>query len=255
MKAWIRQRRGTTQDIFVAEAIFRDLADGSDYRVELGLAQALERKGVLLREASEAVASGERFTERLDPQERAAELLEEAGAAWRESTQRYETVLELKPGEFQAFNGLQRVLALQGDDEGSLLWAGRLIEDSAAEMAFWRERLRRPDLTAAEENRLRKLLDGSIELQIETHLSAATLLVKNGRKDEALEHLDAAALLDPRTAEIHSRRAQLLHELGRNDEAADAIQAYLRATDLPFEHPDIKRAYALLEACEAAGSR
>lgn len=255
MKAWIRQRRGTTRDLFVAEAIFRDLSDGKDYRVELGLAQALERKGVLYREASEAVASGERFTENLDPQERAAELLADAHEAWEESARRYEKVLDLKPGEFQAFNGLQRVLALEGDDAGSLEWADRLLEDSAAEMIFWRERLRRPDLTASEENRLRKLLDGSIKLQVETHLSAATLLVKNDRDDEALEHLDAAALLDPRTAEIHSRRAQLLHQLGRNDEAADAIQAYLRAVDLPFEHPDIKRAYALLEACQAAGSR
>ena len=54
MKAWIRQRRGGTQDIFVSERIFRDLVDGKDYRSELGLAEALERKGVLYREASEA---------------------------------------------------------------------------------------------------------------------------------------------------------------------------------------------------------
>lgn len=254
MKAWIRQRRGTTQDIFVAERVFRDLVDGKDYRAELGLAEALERKGVLFREASEAVASGERFTENLDPQERAAELLADAAKSWQESQRHYERALELKPGEFQAFNGLQRVLALQGDDEGSLRWAARILEDSAAEMAFWRERLRRPDLTAAEEGRLRRLLDGSIKLQVETHLTAATLLVKNGRPEEALEHLDSAALLDPRKAEIHSRRAQLLHQVGRNEEAADAIGAYLRAADLPFEHPDVKRAYALLEACQVEGS-
>src|SRR5690606_18349207 len=151
MKAWIRQRRGTTQDIFVAERIFRDLVDGKDYRCELGLAQALERKGVLFREASDAVASGERFTENLDPEERAAELQTEAQSAWAEATVHYEKALELKPGEFQVFNGLQRVLALRGDDEGSLRWAERLLEESAAEMTFWRDRLRRPDLTAAEE--------------------------------------------------------------------------------------------------------
>jgi Tfp pilus assembly protein PilF len=254
MKAWIRQRRGTTQDIFVSERIFRDLVDGEDYRAELGLAEALERKGVLFREASEAVASGERFTEKLDPQERAGELLEDAREAWQESQRHYEKALELKPGEFQAFNGLQRVLALMGDDEGSLRWADRILEDSSAEMTFWRERLRRPDLTAAEEGRLRRLLDGSIKLQVETHLAAATLLVKNDREAEALEHLDQAALLAPGKAEIHSRRAQLLHKAGRNDEAAEAIQSYLRAADLPFEHPDVKRAYALLEACQGGDS-
>jgi Tfp pilus assembly protein PilF len=254
MKGWIRQRRGTTQDIFVSERIFRDLVDGDDYRAELGLAEALERKGVLFREASEAVASGERFTEKLDPQERAGELLEDAREAWQESQRHYEKALELKPGEFQAFNGLQRVLALMGDDEGSLRWADRILEDSSAEMTFWRERLRRPDLTAAEEGRLRRLLDGSIKLQVETHLAAATLLVKNDREAEALEHLDQAALLAPGKAEIHSRRAQLLHKAGRNDEAAEAIQSYLRAADLPFEHPDVKRAYALLEACQGGDS-
>jgi Tfp pilus assembly protein PilF len=254
MKGWIRQRRGTTQDIFVSERIFRDLVDGKDYRAELGLAEALERKGVLFREASEAVASGERFTEKLDPQERAGELLEDAREAWQESQRHYEKALELKPGEFQAFNGLQRVLALMGDDEGSLRWADRILEDSSAEMTFWRERLRRPDLTAAEEGRLRRLLDGSIKLQVETHLAAATLLVKNDREAEALEHLDQAALLAPGKAEIHSRRAQLLHKAGRNDEAAEAIQSYLRAADLPFEHPDVKRAYALLEACQGGDS-
>jgi tetratricopeptide (TPR) repeat protein len=254
MKGWIRLRRGSTQDIFVSERVFRDLVDGEDYRAELGLAESLERKGVLLREASEAVASGERFTENLDPQERAQELQRDAQAAWKDSQRHYETSLELKPGEFQAFNGLQRVLALLGEDDESLRWAGRILEDSAAEMAFWRERLRRPDLTAAEENRLRKLLDGSIRLQVQTHLSAATLLVKNARKPEALEHLDSAALLDPAKAEIHSRRAQLLHELGRHDEAAEAIQSYLRAANLPFEHPDVKRAYALLDACQEQGS-
>lgn len=254
MKGWIRLRRGSTQDIFVSERVFRDLVDGKDYRPELGLAEALERKGVLYREASESVASGERFTENLDPEQRAAELLEDAREAWEESIRHYEKAHELKPGEFQVFNGLQRVLALKGDDEGSLLWSARILEDSAAEMAFWRERLRRPDLTASEEGRLRRLLDGSIKLQVETHLSAATLLVKNQRKPEALEHLDSAALLDPTKAEIHSRRAQLLHDVGRNEEAADAINAYLRAADLPFEHPDVKRAYALLEACKAQGS-
>lgn len=254
MKGWIRLRRGTTQDIFVSERVFRDLVNGEDYRAELGLAESLERKGVLFREASEAVASGERFTENLDPQERAAQLRADAEAAWKDSASHYEKALELKPGEFQVFNGLQRVLALLGDDEGSLRWADRILEDSAAEMAFWRERLRRPDLTATEEGRLRRLLDGSIRLQVQTHLSAATLLYKNDRKPEALEHLDSAALLEPGKAEIHSRRAQLLHEVGRNEDAAEAIEAYLRTADLPFEHPDVRRAYALLDACQTAGT-
>jgi tetratricopeptide (TPR) repeat protein len=254
MKGWIRQRRGSAQDIFVAEKIFTDLIDGKDYRAELGLAEALERKGVLYREASEAVASGERFTENLDPSARAAELLAQAEQAWRDAEKHYNEVLELKPGEFQAFNGLQRVLALLGDDEGSIEWSKKLLAESGAEMQFWRERLRRPDLTTQEEGRLRRLLDGSIKLQVATHLSAATLLVKNDRAAEGLLHLDEAATLEPERAEIHSRRAQLLHRLGRNAEAAEAIQLFLRNADLPYEHPDVKRAYTLLSECEASAA-
>jgi len=161
----------------------------------------------------------------------------------------------IKPGEFQAMNGLQRVHALRGEYEESLRWAQDLLAGSKAEMEFWRERLRRPELSATEEDRLRKLLSGSTELQAATHLTAATLLVSLGRKDEALVHLDGAAVLEPDRAEIQSRRAQLLAELGRPGDAALAVQAFLRHTQLPFEHPDVQRAYDLLSECERAAKR
>ena len=255
MKGWIRQRRGTAQDILIAEKIFRDLDDDKDFRVELGLGEALERKGVLYREASEAVKSGERFTEAKDPAERASELSTTAEDCWSEALDCYAQALALKPGEFQAQNGLQRVHALRGEYEESLRWAEELLAGSKAEMEFWRERLRRPELTATEEERLRKLLSGSTDLQTATHLTAATLLVSLGRKEQALAHLDGAAVLDPDRAEIQSRRAQLLAELGRPSEAAVAVQTFLRHTELPFEHPDVKRAYDLLSECERAARR
>jgi hypothetical protein len=255
MKGWIRQRRGTAQDLLIAEAVFRELDDGEDFRVELGLGEALERKGVLYREASEAVLSGERFTESDDPEERAQELASTAVDCWSEALECYADALALKPGEFQAMNGLQRVHALRGEYEESLRWAQDLLAGSKAEMEFWRERLRRPELSATEEERLRNLLRGSTELQAATHLTAATLLVSLGRKDEAVVHLDGAAVLEPDRAEIQSRRAQLLAELGRPSDAALAVQAFLRHTQLPFEHPDVQRAYDLLSECERAAKR
>jgi len=255
MKGWIRQRRGTAQDILVAEAIFRELDDDEDFRVELGLGEALERKGVLYREAAEGVSSGERFTESSDPQERAAELTRTAEDCWSEALECYADALALKPGEFQAMNGLQRVHALRGEYEDSLRWAEDLLEGSRAEMEFWRERLRRPELSATEEERLRNLLRGSTDLQSATHLTAATLLVALGRKEDAVRHLDGAGVLEPERAEIQSRRAQLLAELGRPGEAAIAVQAFLRHTELPFEHPDVQRAYDLLSECERAARR
>ncbi len=251
MKGWIRQRRGTAQDIFVAERIFRELAPGGDYRADLGLAEALERKGVLFDEASDAVASGERITESPDPAARAEELEAQAVACWQESEGLYQKVLGKKPGEFQALNGLQRVLALQGRYEESLSWARTLLEQSELEMEFWRTQLRRPDLSANEEQRLRSLLEGSSRLQVETRLSAATLLVALGRPADALLQLDGALELEPERSEIHSRRAQLLQELGRYREAAASIQEFLRLSELPFEHPDVRRAYALLSECES----
>ena len=42
--AWATLRRGSTQDVLRAEAIFKKLAKKKDYRATLGLAQALERK-------------------------------------------------------------------------------------------------------------------------------------------------------------------------------------------------------------------
>jgi tetratricopeptide (TPR) repeat protein len=255
MKGWIRQRRGTAQDILIAEAIFRELDDDEDFRVELGLGEALERKGVLYREAAEAVESGDRFTEASDPKERAAELAETAEDCWSEALECYAQALALKPGEFQAMNGLQRVHALRGEYQKSLDWAEDLLEGSKAEMEFWRERLRRPELSATEEERLRNLLRGSTELQTATHLTAATLLVALDRKEEAVAHLEGAAVLEPDRAEIQSRRAQLLSELGRPEEAALAVQAFLRNTKLPFEHPDVQRAYDLLSECERAARR
>jgi len=255
MKGWIRQRRGQAQDILIAEKIFRDLDDKKDFRVKLGLGEALERKGVLYREASEAVKSGERFTEAKDPATRATELGTTAEDCWSEALECYSQALALKPGEFQAMNGLQRVHALRGEYEESLHWAEELLSGSKSEMEFWRERLRRPELSATEEDRLRNLLRGSTDLQTATHLTAATLLVSLGRKEQALAHLDGAALLDPDKAEIQSRRAQLLAELGRPSEAALAVKTFLRHTELPFEHPDVKRAYDLLSECERAARR
>jgi tetratricopeptide (TPR) repeat protein len=246
MKGWVRQRRGTADDIFVAEAIFRDLVDDEDYRALLGLAEALERKGVLYWESAAAVASGERFTEAADPMARADELRVEAQKSWNESVQYYELTLEQKPGEIQAINGLQRVHALAGDLTASLDWSRRLLDSTDAEIRFWTTQLERPDLTADEELRLRDLLASSSDLQVQTHLHASSVLFQLGRTDEALVHVDAAVALAPESPAVHSRRAQLLHGLGRTSEAVEEMQSFLRLSDLDFDHPDVVLALELL---------
>ena len=255
LKGWIRQQRGTTQDIFVAEAIFRELVEDGDYRALLGLGQALERKGVLYEEAAVAVASGARETTAPDPAARATDLGEQAKGFWREATVWYERTLEKKPGEFQAINGMQRVTALLGEHEKSLEWARTLLDLSTAEISFWQAQLERADISAPEEKRLRTMLASSRNLQRETHMQASNLLVRLDRKDEALQHIDGALAIDPDDAQANSRRGWLCYELSRYEDALASLRAYLRLSTQPVEHPDITRAFDMIKQCETQIAR
>ena len=252
MKAWIRQKRGLPEDVLLAESLFRDLVGDGDYRALLGLGQALERKGVLYWESAGPVERGERETKAADPKKRAAQMRIEAGEYWRESVDWYEKTLAKKSGEIQAVNGLQRVWVLLGDLEQSLRWSNALLEQSEREIEFWRTELQRVDLRAAEEDEFRRLLSSSAKLLVETHLAASTSLVKLGRAEEALPHLDQALALEPARAEIFSRRAQLHREVGRLREARDDIQQFLKLSTLAVDHPDMRKAFDLLAECEVA---
>jgi tetratricopeptide (TPR) repeat protein len=252
MLGWILQRKGTPKDVLDAERVFRDLAPEKDYRALLGLAESLERKGLLYAEAADAVESGSRTTEAPDPTKRVAELRKEAQDYWSESVVHYQTTLAQRPSEGKAKNGLQRVYALLGQSEKSLEWAQQLLEQTGAEIEFWKKQLQRPDLTARDEDRLRSLLKASAGLEVETHIHSSTLLLELGRKDEAVAHLDKVLALAPERADGYSRRAQILFELGRFEEAIADIDEFLRLSNLDFEHPDIRRAYQLRSDCEAA---
>jgi Tfp pilus assembly protein PilF len=252
MKAWILQKRDRPEDVLAAEKMFRELVRKGDFRATLGLGQALERKGVMYWSAAGPVERGERETRAADPARRGEELRGLAKGAWKESVRWYDATLEKKPGYLEAVNGLQRVCALLGDLDKSLEWSNMLLTQGAREMDFWREELKRPDLTAVEEEECRKLLAASSKLMSETHLAASTSLVQLGRAAEALPHLDSAAALEPERAEIYSRRAQLHKDAGRIPEAREDIQRFLKLSMLPVEHPDMRRAYDLLQECDVA---
>lgn len=246
MKGWIHQRLGTADNVFIAERTFRDLLSTRDYRVILGLGEALERKGVLFWESAEAVEEGRRYTTAKDRGKRAAELRAEAHEAWDESVQRYEQTLERKPGEVQAINGLQRVHALRGEHKESLSWSRKLLKMIESETAFWSRQLERPDLSSDEERRLRELLSNSEQLEFETRLQVASLLVGMDRPEDALVELDRVLLIDPTTPGIHGRRAQLLYSSGRVEEALASLENYLRFSREEFDHPDVTRALELM---------
>lgn len=251
MKAWIVLRRGTPDAVLEAEQRFRALRSSSDYRVQLGLAEALERKGVMYSESAEAVARGERPTAALDRGARAVEMRVIASDSWNEAVALYEQTLKAKSGEIQALNGLQRTHALRGDWEASLSWADKLLEQSTGEIAFWKTQLERAGISADEEANLRNLLGASTKLLVETHLQASTLLHQLGRGEEALAHLDHVAALDPDNVQIYGRRAVLLHKLGRFEQARMDVQQFLRLSTASIEHPDMQRALDLLAQCDA----
>ncbi|HTF91338.1 MAG TPA: tetratricopeptide repeat protein [Planctomycetota bacterium] len=244
MLGWVRQRRGGRDDLNVAEKVFRDLAPRKDYRALLGLAECLERKGVLYVESAQKISEGKHQTDAADPQKRAQELNLEAEKFWNEALTHYQEVLTLRPTEGQAMNGMQRTCTLLGRLEDSLSWAEKLLAQSASEIVFWEKQLKRTDLRAEEEAQMRGRLVDTRELCVATHNSAATQLVRLGRKSEAIAHLDSALLLAPDMSAIYSRRGQLLFELGRFEEASANLDEFMRLSSLPFDDPAIQRALA-----------
>lgn len=249
---WVAIKRGKTDDVLRAEKLFRELAKSGDYRAQIGLGEALERRGVLYWETAQGIESGARSTPSNDPSSRVDKLREDARKYWAESEVDYQKALATKPSAIQAINGLQRVAALRGDHEAALNWSLKLLELSRQELEFWRGDLARPNLSATQEAEIRRLLAGGTKLVLETHMQASTLLVKLGRKREGVEQLDAAAQLDPQRAEIYSRRAQLLMDLGDHANARRDIEQFLKLSPLDVQHPDVQRALDLLSECEVA---
>ena len=249
---WVRIQLGTTEDILIAERFFEDLyADGDEeVPVLLGLATVQERLGLLHNEASQAIASGERYTEASNPEERAAELSELSRDYWTRSRKNYERVLSEVNQNADALNGLQRVSALLGDYEGALDWSRQLLELSAVDLDARLATLHGADLTASEEDAMRSLVRDSVDLQVETHLFRTSILHRLGRTPEALTHVEQAISLDPDRADLYSIRAQLSAEIGLFEEAIADLDLFLRLCQHPFEHPDVRRAYDLRAECE-----
>jgi len=244
--------RGTTKDLLGAEQRFRGMEQQDDYRVQLGLGEVLERLGVVYDEAAAAIESGQRVTEAPDPAARVAELHKMANDAWVESAQHFHGVLDVKPNEVAAINGLQRVLALQGDLEGALVWTNRLLDLVEVDLSFYRTKLEREGITAEEESDLRDRMNNSLGLAERTHLLGASMLHELGRNAVELEYLTKACEINPKTAETWSRRAQA--EMSRKDypAAMRSIDTFLRLSPEAFDSADVQHAYELRDLCVKA---
>ncbi|MDP6540100.1 MAG: hypothetical protein QF903_02865 [Planctomycetota bacterium] len=246
------QKRGSIEDLLQAERVLRDLQPSEDFRVSLGLAEVLERKGVAFDESARGVAPG-RHTGGADQATTRLRLERDAGEAWEESLAAYERALALRPNDHPAMTGALRVTSLCGDHAGALAWTDAILASTGADRGFWTSQLERPELSVRDEQSARDNIAELDELEMAVQLQAATTLVLCDRKPEAVERLDRACALVPDLAELHSRRAQLLVELGRYEEGLAAIDEYLRLSDgLAFEHPDIRRAYNLRQLCRSS---
>ncbi len=249
----IHQLRGTTPDIQMAEAIFRDHPAQHDFRVRLGLAKALERMGVVYDEAAEAIRSGERSTESLDPTARANELSANALTAWAEAKDNYKATLEIQLGEMGAIGGLVRVCALLGEEAESMEWSGKLIEVLESSSRIRRLELEDASLAATRERDLRAAIKRNNDMIIKAHLHVSSILRRQGRLQEAVDELGSVISIDPELAQAYSRRAQIYYDLAQYQRASDTLQSFLKlSAQLPFDHPDIRQAYALMRRCKDA---
>jgi len=252
IRGWTLQKRGKTEDILVSERIFREILDGGDYRAVLGLAECLERKGVLFDEAAREIESGQRVSDAADPKARVDQLRRERDRAWSESIQRYEDTLEKHADDVDALNGAMRVCALLSRLEASLGYAARLVDTIRPTRDFWEKQVVRPEITAEDERLFRQRARHLRGLELVTQVHASSVLHELGRDQEAIQHLDEAIALDSERAELFSRRAELKKSLGAPDQAIADIDQFLRLSRLEYEHPDVQRAWRLRKECEDA---
>jgi tetratricopeptide (TPR) repeat protein len=244
-------KRDQQQDIFRAEKVYRWLADNHpDFQVSVGLGNALERQGVLYRESAERIESGKQITTAADPATRAAELRKLAGTRFAEALQAFERSLEQRGENVDGLAGCVRTQAHLGDRQASLAAAEKLIQVIQADRKFWETSLTRPELSADEEARFRKLARAQSEIEIATRLHASSLEFELSRVDRAIAQLDGVIALKPELAEAYSRRAEARMGAGEYKQAQADLENFLRLSPgRKFEDPDIRKAYALLDEC------
>jgi tetratricopeptide (TPR) repeat protein len=245
-------KRGDTKSLLQAEQVFRHITDQEDYRTNLGLAEVLERLGLVYLEAAANISSGKTTTESENPEERVQDWRKKSKAAWEESRKSYQLVLDRKPTEAKAVNGMQRVFALEGNYEASLVWTQRLLDMVESDIIYFKDKLKEKGITESEEAQLRARMANTLDLSERSHMLAATMLHKMGRSEPALEHLALASEIMPRSAEIWSHRAQILLDLKRYEACIEAADQFLRLSPEEFDHPNIQAAYDLKARCKDA---
>lgn len=250
--AWCQLRRENRDGLFAAEREFRALLEPGGYEARLGLANALDRLGRLSQSAALDLEAGKReAVAGKDPQARAKELRAQAEKQWNESRAHFAEILKSKPADRSALNGSQRVCAYLGQWKEALGFSIELLSSLEADREFYTQQLDRPQISFADEARFRQSLDDAKRLTIDTLVFASDALVKLDARDQAVERLGTAIQLDPKRADLYGLRAKRLYDLARYAEAITDLDQFLRLSEHPFEHPDVRGAYELRSKCEA----
>ena len=249
LKGRCMQRRDRPEDVVAAEQLFRNHPAQHDYRIHLGLAGCLERKGLFLEEGARQIESGEKYTTAPDPAARAVEMRMQAGVAWEESSAEYLEAEELYSGTFEALNGSLRLAALLERYEESLMFANKLLAAIAVSNKLYKAELAAKEEQGESTVNTRKTLLDNEDLEVEVRLHAATLLHKDGEFAQALAQLDEVLTLQSNRAEVHARRGQILVQLERYARGRSALERFLQLSDKPFDHPAIREAYDQIAVC------
>lgn len=242
------QMQRTTAKILHAEAIYRELPRTEDYRVALGFAETLERKGLAFAEAADAVRAGDRQVP--NPEQVAANHDAVALKSWAEAAQVFREGLELQTSNTELMSGLARVYSLMGDDRNALTWCQATLDIVRGDRNFWDKQLERDNLTDNEAARFREALVRLEELEVGLRLLAANLEVRLGNKEPAVDHLGRVIELQPTLAQAYSLRAGLLMDLKRYEEVVADIDNFLRRSNLPFDDVQVQRAFEIQTAAQ-----
>ncbi|MFT5289201.1 MAG: tetratricopeptide (TPR) repeat protein [Planctomycetota bacterium] len=258
MIGWIRLRSGAPRDLDIAEDFFRRLVrDGDDHAATVqGLATVCERLGLGYEETARSYETGAREIEEGDDREALVEDTHTMALKyWHEAETLYQSTLTEGEGSTRSKNGLQRVYAYLGKYDESLEMVSQVLEEAGLELANWRRMLTNSNIGEKDEVLFRTNEKAAIQLLHNTHLFAADLLYQQNRYADALSNVESALLLDSTDAELYSLRAQLRSKTGDYAGAIEDIDIYLRRSDTPLDHPDVRRAFDIRANCEASLAR
>lgn len=131
--------------------------------------------------------------------------------------------LALSPRDAQTLNDYAFFLYLGGDYKGAVKHFKRSLKIAPSDTRAWNN-------LALAQCRLEKYNDAFKSFvraggEFRAHMNIASVLERAGHNDRAVEHFEAARLLDPSSKDVLQHLANIYHRMGRQEEAEAARRA------------------------------